>query len=86
MQEDEVLNVPVPSLIATLLNREQAKGSPLTQVEVEEIRDTCPCIAMTPEQAKAVEHSRGYTDLDAEWAWEQWQEARKEFDDHAETN
>lgn len=81
MSDDDVLIIPVPSLVATLLNRERAKGSPLTRDEVIEIRDKCPCIAMTPDQLKRVEERRGYPDIDPEWAWEHWQEARKDFDD-----
>ncbi len=36
---------------------------------------------MTPEQLERVERQRGYPDIDPEWAWEQWQEARQDFDD-----
>jgi len=81
MSDDNVLIIPVPSLVATLLNREREKGAPLTQVEVIEIRDNCPCTAMTSEQLKRVEDRRGYLDIDPELAWEHWQEARLDFDD-----
>jgi hypothetical protein len=84
MSDDDVLIIPVPSLVATLLNLERAKGSPLTREEVIEIRDNCPCVAMTPEQLKRVEERRGYPDIDPEWAWEHWQEARQDFDDQQE--
>lgn len=81
MADDRVRIIPVPSLVATLLNRERAKGAPLTRDEVLTIRDNCPCVAMTPEQLERVERQRGYPDIDPEWAWEQWQEARQDFDD-----
>lgn len=81
MSDDNVLIIPVPSLVATLLSRERAKGSPLTRDEVIEIRDNCPSIAMTPEQLTRVEEQRGYADIDLEWAWEHWQKARQDFDD-----
>ncbi len=81
MPDDDVLIIPVPSLVATLLNHERTKRAPLTRDEVIEIRDNCPCIAMTPEQLQSIEERRGYSDIDPEWAWEQWQEARQDFDD-----
>jgi hypothetical protein len=69
----------IPSLIATLLNREKAKGSPLTEEEVISIRDNSPCVALTPKVATEMDHKRGYPDIDAEYAWPQWQEARLEL-------
>lgn len=81
MENEATLIVPIPSLVATLLNEERAMGRPLTEEEVTAIKDACPCIVMTPEQAQAVEQSRGYTDIDPEQAWAHWQEARKMFDD-----
>jgi hypothetical protein len=77
---DQIIITPVPSLVATLLNRERAKGSPLTQSEVETIRDQIECIAMTPEQRAAVDERRGYMDIDPEQAWEEWQVARLDFE------
>ena len=65
-----------PSLVATLLNRERAKGSPLTEDEVIQIRDSCPAIALTQEDAKRVDESRGYLDIDPEKCWEEWQRVR----------
>jgi len=81
MSNENVLIIPVPSLVATLLDRERAKGSPLTRSEVVNIRDECPCIAMTLDQLKQVEERRGYPDIDPEWAWEHWQEVRQDFED-----
>jgi hypothetical protein len=71
----------VPSLVSTLLNREQAKGSPLTEQEVLEIRDSYPVIALREETAKVAEEKRGYKDIDPEHVWEEWQEARKYLQD-----
>jgi hypothetical protein len=82
MTEDEDLIIyPVPSLVATLLNRERAKGTPLTEAEVIEIRDNCPSIAMTRDAARKVDESRGYLDIDPENCWEEWQRAREELED-----
>lgn len=76
---EELIIYPVPSLVATLLNRERAKGSPLTEQEVIEIRDACPAIALRPEDVRKIEERRGYKDIDPENCWEEWQEARKDL-------
>jgi hypothetical protein len=78
--EDDVIITHIPSLVATLLNREGAKGAPLTRDEVESIRDSAPCVALTPAQRAAVDARRQYDDIDPELAWEQWQTARIELD------
>ncbi|WP_296739451.1 hypothetical protein [Mesorhizobium sp.] len=68
-----------PSLVATLLNRERAKGSPLTEEEVIQIRDSCPAIVLTQEDARRMDESRGYLDIDPEKCWEEWQRVRLEL-------
>ncbi|RWF00442.1 hypothetical protein [Mesorhizobium sp.] len=75
----ELIIYPIPSLVATLLNRETAKGSPLTEDEVIQIRDSCPAIALTQEDARRVDESRGYLDIDRENCWEEWQRVRLEL-------
>lgn len=70
---------PVPSLVATLLNREKTKGSPLTEEEVIQIRDNCGAIAVPFDVAQQMDESRGYRDIDPENCWEEWQQARKEL-------
>ncbi len=82
---EELIIYPVPSLVATLLSRERAKGTPLTEQEVIEIRDACPSIALRPEDVRKVEERRGYKDIDPENCWEEWQEARKDLI-HDESN
>ena len=74
---DSLVIYPMPSLVATLLNREQAKSSPLTEAEVMEIRDSCPSVAVPIDVAAKIDAERGYKDIDPEQCWEQWQEARK---------
>lgn len=69
----------IPSLVATLLDRERSKGSALTEAEVIGIRDGCPAKMLTPAEARAVEERRGYKDIDPRHCWEQWQEVRLEF-------
>lgn len=74
---EELAIYPMPSLVATLLNQEQAKGSPLTEAEVTAIRDSCPSVAVPIDVALKIDSERGYKDIDPEHCWEQWQEARK---------
>jgi hypothetical protein len=73
----KLLIYPMPSLVATLLNRESAKGSPLTEAEVIGIRDQCPSVAVPIDVAHKIDAERGYKDIDLGRCWEQWQEARK---------
>ena len=67
----------MPSLVSTLLNREQAKGNPLTEAEVIDIRDNSPRPPSQLTSPKIFYADRGYKDIDPEECWEQWQEARK---------
>ena len=82
MSEDEPLVIyPIPSLVATLLNKENEKGSPLTKEEVLRYRDNANCVALTYDMKIKMDESRGYEDIDMEQAWEQWQIARLELKD-----
>lgn len=74
--EEDIIITHVPSLVATLLNKEREKGTPLTEEEVLGIRDNAPCVAITPEQRAKVDERRQYEDIDPEYAWEEWQVAR----------
>ena len=76
MSSDNLVIVPVPSLVAILLNRELQKGSPLTEEEVLAIRDGDECIAMPRDVAERVAEERGYDDIDPENAWEDWKAIR----------
>lgn len=75
-QRDSLLIVPVPSLVATLLNRERTKGSALTEAEVLAIRDAAPSIAMPRVVVEELNRSRGYADIDPENVWAEWQTVR----------
>jgi hypothetical protein len=78
MSDSEKVKIyPLPSLVATLLNREQAKGSPLTEAEVLEITDRCPSVAVPIDIAEQIDAARGYKDIDPERCWEEWQEVRR---------
>lgn len=67
---------PVPSLVSTLLNRERAKGSPLTVEEVLDLAETAPCIAMPADVAAQMDETRAYQDIDPERCWEEWRRVR----------
>lgn len=61
MSDSEKLVIyPMPSLVATLLNRERSKGSPLTEAEVTEIRDRCPSVAVPVDMVETINAQRGY--------------------------
>ncbi|PBB97983.1 hypothetical protein [Mesorhizobium sp. WSM3862] len=80
-ENGELIIYPMPSLVATLLNRERANGSPLTEEEAIQIRDSCPAIALTREDARRMDESRGYLDIDPENCWVEWQRVRLELAD-----
>jgi len=74
--DEPLILTPIPSLVSLLLHHEQAKGSPLTQEEVEEIRDNAACVALPASGRKAVDEERGYEDIAPEFAWQHWQQVR----------
>ena len=80
MADDEQL-VPVfiPALVAILLNKERAKGSPLTEDEVLAIRDSSVCMMMPVAKVGAMSESRGYDDLNPGNVWAEWQAIRDEL-------
>ena len=63
----------IPALRVLLTALESKQGAPLTKQQVEATRDHGACVAMKPRDVQALERERGYADLDAELAWEQWQ-------------
>lgn len=76
---EELVPVPIPALVAVLLNTEDKKGSPLTQIEVIRIRDSANCMMMPRDVADKMKESRGYEDIDPENIWEEWQQVRLEL-------
>lgn len=74
MSNDPLVIVPVPSLIAVLLNAEEKKGKDLTQDEVNEITEHCTCMTMPFSVAYEMELKRGYRDIRPEYAWQDWLE------------
>jgi hypothetical protein len=80
MSDSEPLLIyPIPSLISILVNREEEKGSALTEEEVVEIRNGCKAVAMPRDVAAKIDAERGYKDIDPVRCWEEWLEVRKSF-------
>jgi hypothetical protein len=80
MSDEELALFFIPSLSTVLLNRERAKGSPLTEEEVISIRDQAVVVALRPEIAKGIEEERGYRDINGENCWEERQILRRQLD------
>jgi hypothetical protein len=77
---EPIVTVFLNPLVMLLAGRERQKGSPLTEAEVLEVRDSAACTQMPLSQAE-----KFYASLDAqmpiprlnpERIWEEWQEAR----------
>lgn len=66
----------VPPLVVLLTRAEEAAGRPLTQTEVERLREKGTCVAMELADAIGLERVRGYADIEPDLAWEQWQVVR----------
>ena len=73
---EPVILVPVPSLVALLLNLEREKGVALTEIEVLKIRDDAVCIAMSLSVRDEITAKRGYDDINPERVWDEWVEIR----------
>jgi len=83
--EEGLQIVPIPALVAILLNREDEKGSRLTQEEVLNIRDNCDCVAMPLHALNEIIEARGYVDIDPDNVWEAWSVVRSELVDNGDT-
>lgn len=66
----------IPPLAALLTRAEVQKGYPLTQHEVETLRDGATCISVPDDLLHAMDPSRGYQDIDATRCWEAWKSYR----------
>lgn len=63
----------LPAVAAVLRAAEDQAGRPLERAEVEAMVKGAACMTMEHADARELERSRGYADLDPERAWEQWQ-------------
>jgi hypothetical protein len=71
---DRLVAVPIPPLVALLVALQKAKGEALTEVDVLEVRDKAVCMAMPRSEALKMAELRGYRDLNPENVWAEWQE------------
>lgn len=62
----------IPPLITLLVAKEKELSRPLTQQEVEYIRDNATAIELPEDVAEAMVEERGYPDIDPEKVWEEW--------------
>jgi hypothetical protein len=73
----ELRPVFIPALVAVLTAAEEKADRPLRRAEVERLTSDGTCMMMTHADAKNLERSRGYADLEPEVAWRQWQVLRE---------
>ncbi|QGW87434.1 hypothetical protein EAAEB30_12270 [Enterobacter asburiae] len=62
----------IPALVALLEAKEKDFGRELTREDVESIRDNATAIELPAEIARDMIESRGYPDIDAQNAWDEW--------------
>lgn len=83
---EELVPVFIPSLIAVLLNRETAKGEPLTEAEALAIRDKAVCVMTPVDKVAAIEEARGYVDIDPENLWQAFLECKASMANESDLN
>jgi hypothetical protein len=77
--DEPLIPVFIPQLAQVLGRAEQKKGSRLTQVEVETLRDKSTCIMMREKEAAAMDESRGYRDVNPDNCWADWHRVRPQI-------
>ena len=78
-ETDDLVPVFMPALVDLLVHAEDKKGTPLTRDEVHAIRDSGACIMMEADDARKMDDSRGYRDINPENCWHDWQMARRKM-------
>ena len=78
-EEENLVPVFIPALGPILIHAEDLKGEPLSYDEVIRIRDQAVCIMMQEADARKMDESRGYRDIDPENCWHDWQHLRREL-------
>jgi len=78
-QGEKLIHVFMPTLVSLLLRAETDKGAPLTYEEVIATRDKGTCVMLPEDVAAKVEEDRGYSDIDPENCWDQWNALRPEL-------
>ncbi len=77
--DEELVAVFIPALGPLLLRAEDLKGEPLSYDEVIRIRNEAACIMMRIDDARKLDDSRGYHDINPENCWFDWQNLRLEL-------
>lgn len=70
--DDPLVPIPIPALIALLIRREDDKGAALTEDEALDVRDNAVCMMMPLSDQRALNRSRGYRDIDPDNLWQEW--------------
>ncbi|WP_417763665.1 hypothetical protein [Shewanella sp.] len=73
MSQEPMVDVFVPALVALLTQAEALVGRDLTENEVNNIRDKATKVSQPQALIPALLQQRGYHDLYAPEAWQQWQ-------------
>ncbi|MEM7519018.1 MAG: hypothetical protein AAF368_19105 [Planctomycetota bacterium] len=73
---EALIPVPIPPLVDLLALKEEESGRPLREGEVLAIRDKAVCMMLPLSKAESLADARGYTDIDPEHAWDEWQRRR----------
>ena len=72
----KLIPVFIPSLGSLLINAEDKKASPLDENEVIQVRNKATVMMMKPADAQKLNERRGYSDVDPENCWHDWQNLR----------
>lgn len=76
MTEEKLVEIFIPALVALLTRAEQLAERPLTENEVLRIRDKATVVTQPLSTMPTLLKERGYHDIYAPEAWEQWQAYR----------
>ena len=71
-EDDPLVLVFTPPLVDVLSALQTAQGQPLTEAEVLVARDGATCEWVPYSSALKLDEGRGYHDIDAEHAWDDW--------------
>jgi uncharacterized protein YegJ (DUF2314 family) len=77
--DERLVPVFIPALGPLLVRAEDLKGEPLSHDEVIGIRDKAACIMIRIDDARKLDDSRGYADINPENCWYDWQHLRREL-------
>jgi hypothetical protein len=73
MNQEKMVDVYIPALVALLTKAEELAERPLSRDEVLRIRDNAATVSQPLSSMPSFLGQRGYHDLYAPEAWEEWQ-------------